>query len=550
MSLTIEPAVDDPSDRPHSIYARPAALLLLLLAEAICFTMRFDAPRDLGHGLWWGWFLLNTRLIVRAFLLALVATGALGGFRLLVRFRRAFELSDEFHTGWTTWLLAHGIALVSFAVLASFVCEGGLATSAWPGVWISALIASGLTTGATWAASVLSPGSWMSIAKRNVRLLAMGVVVAIGALAASLYTTEFWDTMAGTTLALVRSILQLVARDVVSDPSHQALGIGNFRVQIAPVCSGFEGIGLIVAFLAAYLWRFRNTLRWPRAYLLLPLGVALIWVLNALRITGLILIGAWASPAVALGGFHSQAGWIAFLGVSLGLVAVSSRSSFFAEHARDVAVPVESNPSASFLGPFLVILATSMITGAFTSGFDAFYGIRVLTGGLALWYFRRDFVGLLRGCSWVGIAIGVIAFGLWVALEPASTEASRMLASTVGSLPRGQAWAWIALRVIGSVAIVPLAEELAFRGYLTRRLISIDFESLPIGRFSWLAFLLSSAAFGLLHGRWLAGMLVGLLYALAMYRRGKLGDAVVAHAVTNLLIAVTVLATGDYAMWS
>ena len=80
--------------------------------------------------------------------------------------------------------------------------------------------------------------------------------------------------------------------------------------------------------------------------------------------------------------------------------------------------------------------------------------------------------------------------------------------------------------------------------------ISIDFNSLPIGRFSWLAFVVSSAAFGLLHGRWLAGMLVGLLYALAMYRRGKLGDAVVAHAVTNLLIAVTVLATGDYAMWS
>jgi CAAX prenyl protease-like protein len=125
-----------------------------------------------------------------------------------------------------------------------------------------------------------------------------------------------------------------------------------------------------------------------------------------------------------------------------------------------------------------------------------------------------------------------------------------MLASTVGALPRGQAWAWVALRVIGSVAIVPLAEELAFRGYLTRRLIAIDFESLPVGQFSWQAWLVSSAAFGLLHGRWLAGMLVGLLYALAMYRRGKLGDAVIAHAVTNAMIAATVMATGDWSMWS
>ena len=45
-------------------------------------------------------------------------------------------------------------------------------------------------------------------------------------------------------------------------------------------------------------------------------------------------------------------------------------------------------------------------------------------------------------------------------------------------------------------------------------------------------------------------MPLGILYALAMYRRGKLGDAVLAHAVTNALIAVSVLATGDWTMWS
>ena len=47
------------------------------------------------------------------------------------------------------------------------------------------------------------------------------------------------------------------------------------------------------------------------------------------------------------------------------------------------------------------------------------------------------------------------------------------------------------------------------------------------------SFVISSVAFGVLHGRWLAGILAGMLYALAQYRRGEISDAIVAHAVTQ-----------------
>ena len=96
---------------------------------------------------------------------------------------------------------------------------------------------------------------------------------------------------------------------------------------------------------------------------------------------------------------------------------------------------------------------------------------------------------------------------------------------------------------------VPIAEELAFRGYLTRRFISCDFLAEPLGRFTWISWIGSSALFGAVHGRWLAGTLVGLLYALALYRRRELMDAVVAHAITNALIAACVLATGQWGLW-
>jgi membrane protease YdiL (CAAX protease family) len=56
--------------------------------------------------------------------------------------------------------------------------------------------------------------------------------------------------------------------------------------------------------------------------------------------------------------------------------------------------------------------------------------------------------------------------------------------------------------------------------------------------------------FGALHARWLAGALAGMLYAVAVYRRGELADAVLAHATTNALIAAYVLATGTWSLWA
>ena len=116
--------------------------------------------------------------------------------------------------------------------------------------------------------------------------------------------------------------------------------------------------------------------------------------------------------------------------------------------------------------------------------------------------------------------------------------------------PKVWAVSWLAFRIAGSVIVVPLAEELAFRGFLVRRLISSDFIAVSPGRFTWPSFLISSVLFGALHGRWLAGTLAGLLYGLALYRRRELSDSVVAHATTNALIAAHVVTTGDWLLWS
>jgi CAAX prenyl protease-like protein len=110
--------------------------------------------------------------------------------------------------------------------------------------------------------------------------------------------------------------------------------------------------------------------------------------------------------------------------------------------------------------------------------------------------------------------------------------------------------AWIAFRALAAITTVPIAEELVFRGFFIRRLISPDFESLPLNAFTWLGLAISSVAFGLLHGNlWFAGIVAGLLYGWALLRRGRIGDAVIAHATTNALLAAYVLTFHKWHLW-
>ena len=110
---------------------------------------------------------------------------------------------------------------------------------------------------------------------------------------------------------------------------------------------------------------------------------------------------------------------------------------------------------------------------------------------------------------------------------------------------------WLAIRVLGSVITAPLAEELAFRGFLPRRLMRADFYNLPVATFFWIPFLVSSLLFGALHGQfWLAGTIAGMLFGVALYCGQGLGDAVQAHATTNGLMVLYVFATGHWSAWS
>ena len=395
------------------------------------------------------------------------------------------------------------------------------------------------------------------------------------------FTGLFWSYTGRTTVDLVETLLAPFAGAPVIRPEPFVIGTDAFKVEIKKACGGFQGIGLISMLLGGYLWWFRQIHRFPQSFLLFPIGIGIIWLANAVRITALILVGIWIDPDIAVDGFHSQAGWISFLVVGLGTIWVAQQMSFFSIRAPadEVGLPmaeatspagaalaapaaaavtdgepaVTHGPSAvACLLPFLVLTAVTILTQAFTSGFNYLYPLRVIAVAAVLWSLRRHYRPGPQPLSVVGIGIGVVTFLVWMALAPADglEDAEKVAAMDPAQL--GQPWAllWLLFRLAGYTITVPIAEELAFRGFLPRRLIDDDIERVPVGMFTWLSFLASSLAFGVMHGAdWQRATLAGLAFALALYHRRRLSDAIVAHATTNAFLGGYVIATGAWTEW-
>jgi CAAX prenyl protease-like protein len=109
---------------------------------------------------------------------------------------------------------------------------------------------------------------------------------------------------------------------------------------------------------------------------------------------------------------------------------------------------------------------------------------------------------------------------------------------------------WIGCRVLAAVVTVPIAEELAYRGYLLRRLTAARFETVSYASARWPALVVSALAFGIMHaGLWLPGIAAGLAYGALAMRTNRLGECIAAHAVTNALLAVYVLSFDQWQLW-
>lgn len=414
-------------------------------------------------------------------------------------------------------------------------------------------------TAATLAISVLSLTEWAALVRRARDPLLISLGAGASALLLGVLADRLWLTLGGVTLRAVLLLLDRVEPEVLVSEAKSVIGTPRFVVEIAPECSGFEGMGLAVLFVGVLLIGAWQALHVGRVIAFLPVLLLGVWALNAVRIAALVWWGAHVSPDVALGAFHSKAGWVLFCLVGLATVSVLRSSAFFSRDVQPRSARIDAgeahgadtyNPVVVYCLPFGLQLLTGMITGAFVFAVDWLYGVRIFAIAAGLYGVRR-WLPKLTPSQWLfPIALGCTAFAVWMLFEPAPDVARVELARLeLESAPLWQRIIWLGSRCVGSILLVPIAEELAFRAFLLRRLVSANFEEVPFTKWTVPAVLVSSAVFGALHDNWIGGALCGALYAYAQQRRGAVGDAIVAHAVTNLLVAAAALGFGRWSLW-
>lgn len=217
------------------------------------------------------------------------------------------------------------------------------------------------------------------------------------------------------------------------------------------------------------------------------------------------------------------------------------------------------HPALPYVGPFgafLVILGVQDHL-ARLGGWEA--SLRFAVMGLIILVLSRRVLDFRLASPAATVLVGVAVFLIWIAPDklwpgmrehwlftnsltgtPANQFNARMSASSV----------FLLFRVLRSIVIVPIVEELFWRGWLMRWLIRTDFESVPIGAYARGSFWITALLFAVEHGSfWDVGFAAGILYGLWVVRTKRLGDCILAHAVTNACLSAYVILRGEWRYW-
>jgi len=146
------------------------------------------------------------------------------------------------------------------------------------------------------------------------------------------------------------------------------------------------------------------------------------------------------------------------------------------------------------------------------------------------------------------LATGVVVLVLWVSLG----ADWMIVGSSSGFDPRtnGQVdWLLVAIRIVGAALVVPVMEELFWRSFLMRWIVAPDFQTVETSQLGLKSFVITILLFGFEHNLWLAGIVAGAAYSLLYMRHKNLWSPILAHAVTNGLLGVWVLQTGNWSYW-
>ena len=221
---------------------------------------------------------------------------------------------------------------------------------------------------------------------------------------------------------------------------------------------------------------------------------------------------------------------------------------------------VARHPWLGYVAPFAVFMLLLVVADYLPFGQPWESVVRVGVLVAVLWLCSRHLVARLRAPHWLGsVLVGVGVFAVWIGpdlLVPGWRDHALFQNSITGrvkvSIPEAELanplvlW----LRVARAALLVPILEELFWRGWLPRWLQNQDFTRVPLGRYTTFAFVVTALLFASEHGPyWEVVLLAGLAYNWWMWRTRSLGDLVLAHAVTNACLSAYVWVTKEWQYW-
>ena len=216
-------------------------------------------------------------------------------------------------------------------------------------------------------------------------------------------------------------------------------------------------------------------------------------------------------------------------------------------------------PSLPYVLPFasFLLFLTIQNYASFPPAIE--YPIRVVVLSAILFIFSRHVIDL-RSPHWLqSVILGVAVFLIWIGpdvLIPGYRQHWLFQNAILGRMgtpvPEPTLTAPVVLwaRIIRAVVLVPIIEEIFWRAWLMRWLISPRFEHIKLGAYAPMAFWVTAVLFASEHGPyWDVGLVTGVLYNWWMVRTRSLGDCILAHAVTNACLCAYVVATKHWEYW-
>ncbi len=213
------------------------------------------------------------------------------------------------------------------------------------------------------------------------------------------------------------------------------------------------------------------------------------------------------------------------------------------------------------IAPFAAYVFFMLVEDALLAfGWDAndvrlLYVIKITVVASLLWLWRNAYSELRwpAGENWrtwlIAIAAGIVVFVAWINL----TADWMVMGESIGFDPRdGDAqmdWFLVIVRLLGAALVVPLMEELFWRSFLMRWIAHPNFLSVNPAQVGFKAFCITAVLFAVAHSLWFAGLLAGIAYNLLYMRSNTLWSPIIAHAVTNAILGVWIVLTGNWGFW-